>query len=199
MSYQRLKNNDLRDVFFDTPGASHYHTAPMPTALDQPLNAFGLAAAGAVVERQFPIARFARLVDRLAEPSGTAQLRLALMLVDDVPVGELELRASVLLICQRCLRSMRRELVSQSHVAFVPRDDSEAPGDYEAIPGDPRRVDLAAVAEDELLLSLPLIAQHAPKEECRLPAEVEAAVAESKPEAPAMRRPFAGLKDLLKH
>lgn len=167
----------------------------MQTALDQPLNAFGLAATGAIVERQYPVASFARLADRLADPSGTAQLRLRLAQVDGVPVGELELRASVGLICQRCLAPVRCELRSQSRIAFVARDDAEVPGDYEAIAGDPRRVDLAALAEDELLLSLPLIPQHAPGDACRFQAEA----APPQPEKPDMRRPFAGLKDLLKH
>ncbi len=61
----------------------------------------------------------------------------------------------------------------------------------------PQKVDLAALVEDELLLSLPLIAQHAAGEACGLPAGADSAVADEK--APEMRRPFAGLRDLLNH
>ncbi|MGH8242276.1 MAG: YceD family protein [Steroidobacteraceae bacterium] len=167
----------------------------MPTVLDPPLNALGLAATGAVVERQYPIGGFARLADRLADASGSAQVRLELALFDGTPVGRLELRAPVSLICQRCLGPLRRELVSESRLAFVAGDDAEVPAEYEAVAGDARRIDLAALVEDELLLSLPLIVQHAPEEDC----SPQGAVAESRPVAPEMRRPFAGLKDLLKH
>ncbi len=65
--------------------------------------------------------------------------------------------------------------------------------------GDPRRVDLAGLVEDELLLSLPLIAVHVGGESC-LPQAPQALGAEDEAPAPQeMRRPFAGLKDLLKH
>jgi uncharacterized metal-binding protein YceD (DUF177 family) len=70
------------------------------------------------------------------------------------------------------------------------------PAGHEAITGDPKRVDLAGLVEDELLLALPVIARHAPDADCRLPADVAPA---GEPRAPGMRRPFAGLKDLLKH
>jgi uncharacterized protein len=102
------------------------------------------------------------------------------------------LRATVMLVCQRCLRPVQQELASQTRLAFAAREDAVLPADHEVIPGDPRRVDLALLAEDELLLSLPLIARHAVGEDCgALPGEA--------PAPPEMRRPFAGLKDLLKH
>ena len=79
---------------------------------------------------------------------------------------------------------------------FAEQDAPELPEGYEAVGGDPRKLDLAALVEDELLLGLPIIPQHEAGEACELPAAVAAA-----PEAgaPEMRRPFAGLKDLLKH
>jgi uncharacterized metal-binding protein YceD (DUF177 family) len=56
---------------------------------------------------------------------------------------------------------------------------------------------LAALVEDELLLALPIIPQHEAGEVCALPAgEGESPDAADTAE---MRRPFAGLKDLLKH
>lgn len=171
----------------------------MPTPREQPLDVLDLAAKGEVVERQFPIAGFGRLRDRLAEPGGSAQMQLALQMIDGTPSGVLRLNAGVVLECQRCLRPVRRTLESASRLAFVARDDATRPADHEPIVGDPRRLDLAALVEDELLLAVPLIATHAPGEACRLPAEAAARAPEPAAAVQEMRRPFAGLKDLLKH
>ncbi len=169
----------------------------MPTPREPPLDLHGLAADGAVVERQYAIAGFDRLGDRLAERIGSAEVRVAAQMIDGTPSAILQLRAGVVLVCQRCLRPLHRVVESESRLAFVARDEDAAPGDYEPIAGDPRRVHLASLVEDELLLALPLVGLHAPGEECGRPAAGESA--EAAPTAPEMRRPFAGLKDLLKH
>lgn len=168
----------------------------MPTAREPLLDAAVQAAKGGVVEREFAIADFARLRDRLAGPEGVARARLALDLVDQVPAGVLDVKAGVALICQRCLQPMPYELHSDSRLAFVIQESDRVPAGHEAITGDPKRIDLAGLVEDELLLALPAIARHAPSETCRLPGDAEPAAL---PAAPAMRRPFAGLRDLLKH
>ncbi len=199
MDDQCLKNKGLRDKDFDTPGSGLYDTAPMPRPGDPLLDAEHLAAAGWVVEREFRIADFERLADRLARPEGTATVRLALSRTGGVAAGDLKVRATVDLRCERCLAPMRRQLESESRLAFVESDEAPAPQEREAIAGDPRRLDLAALVEDELLLSLPLIARHEVSEACTLPDGAVAAVVAEAVEAPAaLRRPFAGLKDLLK-
>jgi uncharacterized protein len=168
----------------------------MPTAREPLLDAVVQAAQGAVVEREFPLAGLIRLRDRLAATGGVARARLALRLVNEVPAGALDVVAGVTLVCQRCLQPMTHELRSDSQLAFVTQDSDRVPAGYEAITGDPKRVDLAGLVEDELLLALPAIARHAPGANCRLPGDAEPA---TEPAAPEMRRPFAGLKDLLKH
>jgi uncharacterized protein len=194
MGGQCLKNKGLRRIFFDTPGAAHYHTAPMSTPPDRPLDAQGLARSGAVVEREFPIAGFARLCDLLAEPTGTAAVRAEFRLQDGFAAAALKVEAGVVLTCRRCLGPVRRRLESVAQLVFAPEEAPALPPDHEVIGGDPNELDLAALVEDELLLSLPLIAQHAPAENCDPPG----ATLEPQPEAQEMRRPFAGLKDLLK-
>lgn len=190
-----LKNKGLRRVCFDTPGAGHYHTAPMSTPPDRPLDAQGLARSGTTVERDYPITEFARLRDRLAEVTGSARVRAEFALQGGFATAQLAVEAEVVLTCQRCLGPVSRRLESASPLVFAPEDTPELPPDHEAIGVDPLRLDLAALVEDELILSLPLIAQHASTEACNAPGVA------TKPldEAPEMRRPFAGLKDLLKH
>lgn len=171
----------------------------MPTPRVQPLDVLDLAAAGEVVEREFPVADFGRLGERLAGPGGSALVRLALGMIDGTPAGVLRLRAAVTLECQRCLGTLCRTVESESKLAFVAQEDALLPADHEPVVGDPRRVDLAALVEDELLLAVPLIARHAPGGECGLPAMAGSRESEPAPAAQEMRRPFAGLKDLMKH
>ncbi len=167
----------------------------MPTAREPLLDAVVQAAQGALVEREFALADFSRVRDWLAEPTGVARMRLALHRIDNVPTGLLAVTAAVKLVCQRCLQPMTVELRSETDVAFAVAESESLPGGCELIAGDPKRVDLAALVEDELLLALPAIPRHASGETCELPGTAAA----EEPAAPEMRRPFAGLKDLLKH
>ena len=171
----------------------------MPRASKEPLDALKLAAAASVVEREFRLADFPRFRDRLANPDGLALVRLTLNSVGGVPTGELVVRADAWLTCQRCLRPMRRRLESVSQLAFMEREEDTVPADHESIPGDPRRVDLTGLVEDELLLSLPLIPKHGDGEKCAAADLLAADEADVHPPEQEMRRPFAGLKDLLKH
>jgi uncharacterized protein len=170
----------------------------MSTPPDRPLDVAGLARGGAAVEREFAIAGFARLRDRLAEPTGSVRARAEFGLEGRWPVARLAVASEVVLTCQRCLGPVRRKLESTSRVVFADESAPELPEGYEPVGGDPRRLDLAALVEDELLLGLPLIPQHEAGEDCSLPGGAEGA-AEDDTQTVEMLRPFAGLKDLLKH
>ena len=170
----------------------------MPTPPLRPLDALGLARAGAVVEREFPVAGFARLSDRLADPNGTARARAAFRLVGPWSTAKLAVEAEVVMTCQRCLGTLRRRLASESQLVFADEGSAELPEGFEPVGGDPHALDFAGLVEDELLLALPIIPQHATGEVCRLPSAAGEA-AEGAAEAGAMRRPFAELKNLLKH
>jgi uncharacterized protein len=193
-----LENNGLRREFFDTPVTGHYDTAPMSMPPDRPLDALGLARSAARVEREFEVARFARLRDRLADLAGRATARAEFGLQGHWPVARLDVEADVVLTCQRCLGPMRRRLASESQLVFADENEAELPDGFESVGGDPRKLDLAALVEDELLLAVPLIPQHEAGEACELP-DVAPGKDEEGAAAAEMRRPFAGLKDLLKH
>ena len=166
---------------------------------DRPLDALGLARSAARVEREFPIAGFARLRDRLAEPTGVAVARAEFGLRDRWPVARLAVEAEVVLTCQRCLGAVSRLVATESQLVFAEEGERELPEGYEPVGGDPHELDLAALAEDELLLGLPIIPQHEAGEACELPGAGAGTAAEDEGDAGEMRRPFAGLKDLLKH
>jgi uncharacterized protein len=197
MAVQCLKNKDLRNGCFDTPGNAHYHTAPMSMPSERPLDAVGLARTEAQVEREFPVAAFERLLDRLAEPAGRVNARAEFRQAGRWPAARLVVTAEVVLTCQRCLGPVRRALAADAQVVFAEEGEPGLPEGSETVGGDPRRLDFAALVEDELLLALPIIPQHEAGEACTLPAgesdEIDAS------DTAEMRRPFAGLKDLLKH
>jgi DUF177 domain-containing protein len=169
----------------------------MPAPPERPLDALGLARNGTLVEREFPIAGFSRLRDRLAEATGLAHARAEFHVAGRWPAALLAVQAEVVLTCQRCLGPVRRRLESSARLVFAEEGAPELPDGHEAIGGDPRKQDLAALVEDELLLSLPLIPLHEADEACGLADFGEHAAGDAP--ASEMRRPFAGLKDLLKH
>jgi len=197
MGVQCLKNKDLRNGSFDTPGNAHYHTAPMSTPPERPLDAVELARSEARVEREFPVAAFARLLDRLAEPAGHVNARAEFRQAGGWPAARLVVTAEVVLTCQRCLGPVRRPLASDAEVVFAEEGTPGLPEGSETVGGDPHRLDFAALVEDELLLALPIIPQHDAGEACTLPAGLGDEIDAS--DTAQMRRPFAGLKDLLKH
>jgi len=163
---------------------------------DRPLDALDLARGGARVEREFEVAKLARVRDRLATPQGTVRAHADFRLEGRWPVARLEVAGDVVLVCQRCLAPMRRKLESAADLVFAEGDAPGKPDGYEPVDGDPRKVDLAALVEDEMLLALPIIPQHAEGERCELPAAGDARTGASDG---GLRRPFAGLKELLKH
>ena len=163
------------------------------------LDAVRLAADGASLERRFPLAGFPRLADSLVTSEGDAIARLSFLeAAQGVPGCDLEVEATLALRCQRCLKAVAVPVRSAGRLGFVAGDADAArvPDDVEAVTCDPRAVDLRALVEDELLLSLPLVPRHE-DEDCG-PREAKRGPDESEDSRTATR-PFAGLKDLLKH
>ena len=160
-----------------------------------------LATEGASLERRYSLDQFERLADVLVEHEGavTAWFRF-LEAADGLPACELRVEAEVSLRCQRCLQPVRRVIGSVSRLAFVSRDEdaTRVPAECEAVTGDVERIDLVGLVEDELLLSLPVVALHAEGTPCA--AEARGAGAGTvAAEAAETHRPFARLKDLLEH
>ncbi len=93
---------------------------------------------------------FCRVVGE-ADDSGALRLRI-------------EIRGGVVLTCQRCLGALQH-VAAIDHVLHLARDESELER-FDAMSGTeailvPAKLDLVALVEDEVLLSLPLVAMHA--------------------------------------
>lgn len=100
------------------------------------------------------------------------------------------------LTCQRCLQPWRLPLAVSTRLRFVRGEaqaealDAESEDDVLALP---RALDLRALAEDELLLALPLVPRHA---RCPEPLPMSAGEDELVQVADDEAHPFAALKAL---
>lgn len=108
--------------------------------------------------------------------------------------------ATVHLTCQRCLQPMPLALEVDRTIRFVPGEDEAAQLDEELeedVLALPRTLDLQALAEDELILALPIVPMH---EACPQPLSfvAEAATDSGDPADGAEERPnpFAALAAL---
>ncbi len=173
----------------------------MPATPADKVHVEALAAEGATLERRYPLDRFPRLADVLVTADGEAVARFHfLYAADDVPVCELTVEAVANLRCERCLESFGQPIASHARIAFVAEKSGESrvPEGFEAVTLDSDRLSLSELAEDELLLSLPVVALHEEGTPC---AERGAQARDDTggAEKPETHRPFAGLKELLKH
>ena len=103
------------------------------------------------------------------------------------------LQAPVRLTCQRCLKPLELLLETRIDVILIRAQDEDAATEQgrEVIPVPTERLDLHAMIEDELILSLPMHALH-PEGSCVAPATPAPGVF-----AARRRNPFAALSDTI--
>lgn len=141
------------------------------------------------IEGRVPVAGLPRLADVLAEGSGEVAYSVR---GSEGGNGELflEVRAGgrLTLRCQRCLQALPFEVAVRCRFRLIEPgqswpDDDLADDDFDAMAAE-RELDLLALVEQEVLLSLPLAPCH---ESCGLP---------EAPEVGQKASPFAALADL---
>ena len=161
-----------------------------------------LAAQGAVVERRFPLSGCARLRDLLA-PGQSKQpreirARFSFAREQGNPAALVEVEASLPLTCQRCLQPVEWPVASASRLVFVDEAAGGATIDdgRDAFETRGGQAALVEIAEEELLLALPLVATHQNPADCA--ALAQPATGPGTPTAAEHgQRPFEGLKELL--
>ena len=154
------------------------------------------ADAGRVLEGSRPMRGMARLAESAILDDGSVEV--VLRFERDLVGHRLlhgEITATVELLCQRCLEPYRHDLHSHFVLAFIKREAEadELPDEYEPVVLEEEgELTLDELIEDELLLSLPIVAMH-PLEAC--PA---AGLADSdmEPETVERKNPFALLAQL---
>jgi uncharacterized protein len=193
-----FKNNDLHPIGFDRAGKQPYYTRPMAPGLPDRVDCAQLADGEVVLERSYPLAEMPRLQDLLADPRGSVHARFAFANLGAGRAGAaVAVKATPQLVCQRCMQGFEYAVDGGSEVEFSgasSRASADSPGEvYETNEG---LVSLRELAEEELLLALPIVAMHEATA-CALLPDYEAAD-ETQDEPDERTRPFIGLQDLLK-
>lgn len=187
--------------------------SPGPTPLQSEIvDAMLLAARGSALARQFLLAAMPRLAEMVCEEGSSAQLEAHFHLVEARAAVAGKATAKLRFACQRCLSPVDIVVDDEFHVVLV---NTEAEMDQltdsqDVIIADPSHLDLVWLAEEQLLLAMPLVPMHATENACNsLPEAPDAArEAQRQPTGESQQvvesngekthRPFANLRDLLK-
>ncbi|MEO8003867.1 MAG: YceD family protein [Betaproteobacteria bacterium] len=129
------------------------------------VNSIALARDHREVVGKLAIADLQRLHYVLFEPSGEVEYKLSGS-VDREGVAwlRLHLDAKLSLLCQRCLGPMEFREQAMRKFKLVPQgqslgDPADEPEDFEQIHAE-EDLDIAALVEDEIILTLPMVAVH---------------------------------------
>ena len=128
-----------------------------------------LADRAAILEGELSIASLPRLGEQLADNAGVVRAKFVFEREERrVAVIRCELDAEVKMVCQRCLELavMPVHVESAFQVVREGASDSAVPKGYEALEVGEELLDLLTLAEDELLLALPIVPLH-DRENCQ--------------------------------
>ena len=138
------------------------------------IDSLDFARRGGELSGKIPVAELSRMADMLADPEGIVSYQLrGLVGNDGKPQLELILDGLCNLRCQRCLNALsypiklvsRLRLVSEGETDSSDIEDDET----DSIPVE-KHLDVLALIEEELLLSLPIAPKH-DAGECEIAAE----------------------------
>ena len=129
-----------------------------------------LAALGESLEGTIPLRRMPRLTSLLSSPEGQVNFRLQAG-TDDHNIHFIagHGKTRIEMICQRCMQPMTLPLVVEFRLGLV-HSQHEAVGladEYEPLVAPPDGVSVPDLLEDELILTLPLVARHIDIRQCQ--------------------------------
>jgi uncharacterized protein len=131
----------------------------------RPFDSLQFAKSGESLSGSLRVEELPRLSDSLRPDDVAVQYRLSGRLMAGRPALQLEIEATVWLVCQRCMAAYPEALSLQS-ILPIARNEAELERWerldplLDALVADPA-FDVAALVEDEILLSLPTVAVHA--------------------------------------
>jgi uncharacterized protein len=165
-----------------------------------------LADARATLELEIPVAKLPGLPAELVCGAGSVHAQLQFGREQGFMVAQVALRGQLELICQRCMGPMALPIEISSPVLLIESEaDAEAaPVEWETYLAAEGRLNLEALAAEELLLALPVVPLHADSSACEAAAsrsvqarDAEPAVAPQSAAEQTTVRPFADLRALL--
>ena len=181
-------------------GVDTYHTRPMSEPWSQLNDVDRLADRQADVAFEIPLDQLPRVRAQLADSSGKVSGVAHFRREAGFRVAELEMSGVATLVCQRCLEPMQWPVGGTARVALI-ATESEAdrvPQEFETVLAPENRIRVRDLVEEELLLSLPLVALHADPGECTGQEPEHKPEADPNAPAPDTQRPFERLGELLK-
>lgn len=138
--------------------------APLPSWVD----ARKLAARQAEIRAEFSVSSLPRVLDLLANDTGTVGVELRFF-TDDAGVRRLDghIRARVQVVCQRCLEPMPLALDVNFALGMVwsEQDAKRLSAALEPLIVDEEGLDPADIVSEELILAMPFVSYH-PEGQC---------------------------------
>lgn len=177
-------------------------------AVDNVVDAEVCARAGSTIARRFSAAELPRLREAGGHDGSSIEAQFQFSQFDGRPAVTGELHGTAMLTCQRCMRPVAVDVDDTFQVLIVDQDRSDEPGGYEPVVANPSRLDLAWLAEEQVLLALPLVPMHE-SEECgagvldevvssEAPANDVEDADDAARGAGTTQQPFRNLRDLLR-
>jgi len=160
------------------------------------VNAVELAGRAATLERRLGLSQLPRLAEAGALDGTNVRARLEFGTFERRATIEVRVDGEVFLACQRCLKPCACAVDEEALLVVVASDTDDVPGGYEPLLGDPERLSVVEVIEEQVLLGLPLVPMHATAAECGAAAAALAAADEG-PAVEETQKPFANLRELL--
>lgn len=196
---KKAKSHDgLSLFFFDNKRHRGYYSRSMSEQLPKYIEPMRLARSGAHFDGVIPLSDLPRLTAAVHGASGLASVVLDVG-VDDRGIAMLtgSIRATVIMQCQRCMGPMSVELNSAIHIGLVRNksDEEQLPDDLEPMliaVDEPLMIN--EFVEDELLLTLPIVARHEDEGGCVIEERYQA-----KQDQAERPNPFAVLAGLKKN
>ncbi len=139
------------------------HSAPDNQLLPQHVDAVKLCQQGGQLVGQIPLARLERLGQQLLSTEGVAEVAWHFSLDEQArKVIHGQVHAVLAMTCQRCLQRVDIPVCSESALALVWSDEQagQLPRTLDPVLLSAEMLDLPEIVEEELLLSLPIVATH---------------------------------------
>jgi uncharacterized protein len=179
---------------------------PRPPALpsDNIVDAEVCARAGSTIARHFSAADLPRLSEAGGREGSSIEANFQFAHFDSRPAVSGDLHGTVVLTCQRCMQPVPVEVDDSFQVLIVEEERSDEPGGYEPVIAKASRLDLRWLAEEQVLLALPLVPMHEnadciEKVVASSSAEDESESAEADDAEEAVtQQPFRNLRDLMR-
>lgn len=165
-----------------------------------------LARSGRAAQITLPVSHFPRFSATLADDSGDVVINATFGWTDDrMPMATGLQTSTVKLTCQRCQKTLVRELSSRFSLVFIATEaDAEELADAidPVVMNDSDDIHVVDFIEDELILQLPVRVVHENETECdpEILAALEGGEVQVDDSGATTKthNPFAGLDDLLK-